>query len=79
MTIEELADIRSQQRSNARKIQGDAQLGAARQRRMEHLEMDGEEDDEDLADEAAVHDRAWDDWKAAPQGQRQQGQQAILT
>lgn len=33
-------------------------------RRYEQLEMDGDEDDENLVEEAAHHDRAWDDWKA---------------
>lgn len=33
-------------------------------RRYKQLEMDGDEDDEDLVEQAAHHDRAWDDWKA---------------
>lgn len=33
-------------------------------RRYEQLEMDGDEDDADLVEQAAHHDRAWDDWKA---------------
>lgn len=33
-------------------------------RRYDQLEMDGDEDDEDLVEQAAHHDRAWDDWKA---------------
>jgi hypothetical protein len=32
-------------------------------RRYAQLEADGEEDDEKLVEEAAYHDRAWDDWK----------------
>lgn len=32
-------------------------------RRYDQLEMDGEEDDEELVEKAAQHDRDWDDWK----------------
>lgn len=33
-------------------------------RRYAQLEMDGDEDDAELVEQAADHDRAWDDWKA---------------
>lgn len=33
-------------------------------RRYDQLEMDGDEDDEDLVEQAARYDREWDDWKA---------------
>jgi hypothetical protein len=32
-------------------------------RRYAQLEADGEEDNAKLVEEAAYHDRAWDDWK----------------
>lgn len=32
-------------------------------RRYAQLEADGEEDDAQLVEEAAYHDRGWDDWK----------------
>ena len=64
MTIEELADIEvAAALERQKKSKEMPNSGRREQRRMEHLEMDGEEDDKDLADEAAVHDRAWDDWK----------------
>lgn len=38
-------------------------------RRYEQLEKDGDEDDEELVQQAAKYDREWDDWKDAnPRG-----------
>lgn len=48
-------------RLSAQEVQKDP---PSTRRRYEQLEMDGDEDDEDLVEEAAHHDRAWDDWKA---------------
>ena len=64
MTIEELADIEvAAALERQRKTEAMPASGRRENRRMEHLKMDGDEDDKDLADEAAAHDRAWDDWK----------------
>ena len=64
MTIEELANIEvAAALERQQKSMTIPASGRLSQRRIEHLEMDGEEDDNDLADDAAVHDRAWDDWK----------------
>lgn len=64
MTIEELADIEvAAALERQRKTEAMPASGRRENRRLEHLKMDGDEDDKDLADEAAAHDRAWDDWK----------------
>eukprot|EP00939_MAST-03C_sp_MAST-3C-sp1_P001745 g1745.t1 len=60
MSLEEFAALEVE---NAKKRSERAQNRPKGPRRMEQLRKDGDEDDESLADTAALLDREWDDWK----------------
>ena len=61
MTLEELAEIEVAEAMERQAKQASA--GPRDNRRMKQLEEDGDEDDARLADQAAEHDRKWDDFK----------------
>jgi immunoglobulin-binding protein 1 len=65
MTLEEFADLEIQ---GAREREERERIAAASQenatgKRYSHLLAEGLEDDEELVNESAKHDQAWDDWK----------------
>ncbi|CBJ30104.1 conserved unknown protein [Ectocarpus siliculosus] len=65
MTVEEFGEIELERATERTQQEAAAQKdSSSTRRRYDQLEMDGDEDDEDLVEQAAYHDRAWDDWKA---------------
>ncbi|KAF4138153.1 TAP42-like family [Phytophthora infestans] len=62
MTLEEYADREVADAMERQKREQEAPQGP---RRYDQLVEDGDEDDDNLVEEAAYKDRAWDDWKDA--------------
>eukprot|EP00752_Nemacystus_decipiens_P004061 g3719.t1 len=60
MTVEEFGEIELE---HARLRQETQKNPPSARRRYAQLEVDGDEDDAELVEQAAHHDRAWDDWK----------------
>ncbi len=60
ISLEEFADMEKEAAEARAKQQADAPKGP---RKYAQLELDGDEDDLDLVDEATMEDRRWDDWK----------------
>ncbi|CAM9188329.1 unnamed protein product [Scytosiphon promiscuus] len=61
MTVEEFGELELER---ARTQQDAPKDSSSVRRRYDQLEMDGDEDNEDLVEQAARYDREWDDWKA---------------
>eukprot|EP00904_Undaria_pinnatifida_P010363 jgi/Undpi1/6457/HiC_scaffold_20.g08936.m1 len=60
VTVEEFGEYELERMRNTKEKPSDP---SSIRRRYDQLEMDGDEDNEDLVEQAAQQDREWDDWK----------------